>query len=99
MTAKKLENLLNSGASGGLQTLIRTARDMEDLTAAVRAALAPELAEQVIAANLRDDRQLVIICPSSAWASRVRFEAEALLAAARKAGFDADSFRVSVQRG
>ena len=98
MKAKKLENLLNSGPSGGLQALIRTARDMGDLTVAIRAALPAELADHVVAANLRDDGQLVIICRSSAWASRIRFESEALLEAAIARGFDATSLRVSVTR-
>ena len=68
MTAKKLANLLKSGTSGGLDKLVETARNMDVLTTSVRSGLVPELADQVLAANLRDDGQLVIICASSAWA-------------------------------
>lgn len=98
MTTRKLESLLGTATAGSLGALVRTARDMGDLTAALRAALAPELAGNILAANLRETGQLVIICQSSAWAARIRFESEALLAAARARGFDATSLRVSVSR-
>ena len=99
MPVKKLENLLKSGTSGTLDHIIRTASDMDSLTGALRAALAPELADHLVAANTRDDGELVIICSSSAWASRIRFESDTLLAAAGDAGFPADSLRVSVSQG
>ncbi len=99
MPAKKLENLLNSGTSGTLKKLIRTARDMDSLTGALQSALDPDIADHLLAANVRNDGELVIICQSSAWASRIRFEADALLAAAADAGFDANSVRVSVSQG
>lgn len=99
MPVKKLENLLNSGTSGTLDKLIRTARDMDSLTGALQSALDPDIADHLLAANVRDDGELVVICRSSAWASRIRFEADALLAAAANAGFDADSIRVSVSQG
>jgi len=99
MPVKKLENLLNSGSSGSLETLIRTAQDMDSLTSALRAALAPDMGENLLAANVRDDGALVVICSSSAWASRIRFESDALLLAGRGAGFDADSVRVMVTQG
>mgnify|MGYP001824892375 CR=1 FL=1 len=96
MPAKKLENLLNSGSGNGLNKLIQTAREMDTLTSAVRAALAPDLAANVVAANARENGELVIICASSAWASRIRFESDAMLSAAHQAGFDANSARVTV---
>lgn len=96
MTVKKLENLLKSGASGGLEKIIQTAQNMDSLTAALRAATAPENAENLLAANLRADGELVVICSSSAWASRIRFEEDTLIAAARQSGFDATSLRVTV---
>ncbi|MEE3235862.1 MAG: DciA family protein [Pseudomonadota bacterium] len=99
MPLKKLENLLKSGAPGSLDQIIRTANDMDSLTGALRNALAPEMADQLVAANARDDGILVIICSSSAWASRIRFESESLLSAAKRAGFSADSVRVSVRQG
>ena len=99
MSAKKLENLLKSGTSGTLDRIIRTARDMDSLTGALRAALPLDVAEHLVAANVRDDGVLAVICSASAWASRIRFESDALLAAAEDAGFKADSVRVSVSQG
>ena len=99
MSVKKLENLLNSGASGNLEKLIQTAQDMDSLTSALRSALVREMGENLLAANVRDDGALVLICSSSAWASRIRFESDALLGAAKSAGFEADSVRVMVTQG
>ena len=69
MPAKKLENLLKTGSENGLQKLIQTARELDALTSAVRTCLAPDLAANVVAANARENGELVIICASSAWAS------------------------------
>lgn len=99
MPVKKLENLLNSGASGRLEQLIQTAQDLDSLTSTLRAAMRPELAENLLAASIREEDVLVAICSSSAWASRIRFESDALLAAASSAGFDAKSVRVMVTQG
>jgi len=99
MSLKKLESLLKSGTSGSLDQIIQTANDMDSLTGALRNALDPEIADQLVAANARDDGILMIICSSSAWASRIRFESESLLSAAKRAGFSADSVRVSVRQG
>ncbi len=96
MPAKKLEKLLRTGSESGLNKLIQTAREMDTLTSAVRASLEPDLAANVVAANVREDGELVIICASSAWASRIRFESDAMLAAASQAGFDANAARVTV---
>jgi hypothetical protein len=98
MPATKLENLLKSGASGSLEKLIQTAQNMDSLTIALRAALDPEMAEKVLAANVRENDELAVVCSSSAWASRIRFESGALLAAAAKAGFPATSVRVTVSQ-
>jgi hypothetical protein len=98
MSAKKLENLLGPGSGGSLEKLIQTARDMDALTGAVRGALSPDMGENVVAANVRENGELVIICASPAWASRIRFEADALLAAAAEAGFTAGSLRVAVSQ-
>jgi len=96
MPAKKLEKLLQSGSGGNLEKLIQTAQNMDSLTGALRGALTPELADHVLAANVRANSELVVICSSSAWASRVRFEADVLLVAAAEAGFNASSLRVAV---
>ena len=99
MSVKKLENLLNSGASGSLEKLIQTAQNMDSLTSALQSAVAPEIGENLIAANVRQGGELVVICQSSAWASRVRFESDALLEAARAAGFEAETVKVMVTQG
>ena len=60
------------------------------------AALPGDCAGAIVAANVRDDKSLVVIAASSAWASRLRYETDALLAAARGAGIAASSCRVRV---
>ena len=98
MSATKLENLLKSGASGSLEKIIQRAQNMDILTAALKAVLAPDMGENLLAANVRDDGELVLVCSSSAWASRLRFESETLVDAAGKAGFEATSVRVTVSQ-
>ena len=99
MPATKLENLLKSGAGGSLEKLIQTAQDMDALTGILRASLDPDAATHLLAASLHDDGQLVVICSTSAWASRIRFEEVALIGAAQKGGFDAETLRVRVSQG
>ena len=99
MASTKLENLLKKGPAGSLGKIIQTAQNMDLLTTALKNALEAEIAAELVAANLREDGELVIICASSAWASRLRFETETLLDAALRAGFDANSIRVTVGRG
>jgi hypothetical protein len=96
MASTKLEKLLKSGTGNSLEKLIQTAQNMDSLTSALKAAVGPEMGENLIAANVREDGELVVICSASAWASRLRFEEVALLAAAAEAGFRATSLRVSV---
>jgi hypothetical protein len=98
MTAKKLENMLRPGVGGSLEKIIQIAQDMDTLTDALKGGLPTELAEHVIAANIKADKELVVICSSSAWASRLRFESEVLLASAASAGFKASSCKVVVTR-
>jgi len=50
----------------------------------------------IVAANIREDGELVVICASSAWASRLRYESEILLKAAQDAGMSAHTCRVRV---
>lgn len=98
MSAKSLKNLLKSPPGEPLDRVIRRARDMGELTQILRNALEPTLADSLVSANLRDTGELVLVCRSSAWAARLRFEADTLLAAARAGGRAADSLRVSVAR-
>ncbi len=98
MTVKQLRNLLNSNGNGDLGDLVRRARDMGELTEALYVALPGELAGSLVAANIRDDRELVVICRSSAWASRLRFEEASLIDAARAHGVSVDKVSVRVAR-
>ena len=96
MSAKSLENLLNPCKDGDLANIVRRARDMEELTSELARALSPEEGASIIAANIRDDGELVILCRSSAWASRLRFASEEMLAAARARGIEATRCSVRV---
>jgi len=55
-----------------------------------------EYAGGIIATNLSEDGGLVVIAASSAWASRLRYETDTLLTAARSAGLDPTGCRVRV---
>mgnify|MGYP001822257708 FL=1 len=98
MPVTKLEDLLKKDAASGLQKIIQTAQNMDSLTGALRAAEPREVTEHIVAANVRADGELIIICSSSAWAARLRFESESLLEVAHGAGFAARSMRVTVTR-
>ena len=58
--------------------------------------MTPDLAGSLIAANVKSGGQLVIVARSPAFAARLRFEEERLIAAARKAGENADTLKVRV---
>ena len=98
MPPKRLENLLNPNNDRGLADLIRRARKMGELTGVLQRALPAEMAASLVAASLRDGGELVVLAASPAWAAKLRFEADLLLAAARDAGVDAASIRVRVNR-
>ena len=99
MSIKRLENLLNPNDDGGLGEIVRHARDMGTIVAALQAALPPETAGAIRAANIRDDGDLVVLASSSAWAAKLRFEADALIEAARKTGATVTTCTVRVERG
>ena len=99
MTTNKLKNLLSSCKDGDLGDVISRARQMGELTEILSKALPESDRGAIVAANVRDGGELVVICASSAWASRLRYETEVLLAAARKAGVSADTCRVRVSQG
>jgi hypothetical protein len=98
MAAKSLEKLLNPSKDGDLANIVRRARDMGELASALARALPAEEGASILAANVRDDGELVILCRSSAWASRLRFASDAILAAARKHGEDVSRCSVRVAR-
>ncbi len=98
MTIIRLKNLLKTGDGGTLDEIIQRAQHMDALTTALRAQLPANAGENLLAANLRKDGELVLICASSAWASRLRFESEKLIEAARKTGLTVTSCKVAVSQ-
>lgn len=79
--------------------MVERARAMGALTKRLQNVLSTELAENIVAANISADKQLVIIARSPAWAARLRFEAEALIAAARETDEDVSVCSVRVSHG
>ena len=98
MATKQLGNLLNPSYGGDLGDIIRRAREMGELADILTRALPEEHAAGVVAANVREDGELVVIAASSAWASRLRYESETLLKAARDSGTKAHTCRVRVSQ-
>lgn len=80
---KSLSELIFRPGSA-LNELARRAEATTDLAATLRAALPPTMAEGLRAASVREDGTLVVLAASSAWASRLRFEGERLLARCRE---------------
>ena len=99
MPVKLLGNLLNPNKDGGLGDIIRHARDMGALVSALQSSLPGSEGAAVIAANIRDDGELVVLCNSSAWAARLRFETDVLIQAARETGAEVERCTVRVGRG
>ena len=98
MSTTKLGDLLNPSNDRGLGDIVRRAQDMGDLTGALSRAVGDEMAGHVVAANVRENGELVVLVSSSAWASRLRFEADKLLDAAVRHGTDAASVTIRVAR-
>ena len=98
MAINKLKNLLDPSSDGDLGDLINRTRHMEELTGLLIEALPEPDRNAIVAANIRKDGELVIICASSAWASRLRYETEVLLSAAKKAGIMAHTCRIRVSQ-
>jgi len=99
MAASKLENLLNSSKDGDLASLIGRAQRMGELTDVLSRALPESDRSAIVAANLREGGELVVICASSAWASRLRYETALFIEAAQAAGVEAQTCRVRVSHG
>ncbi len=99
MTTNKLKNLLNPCDNGDLANLINRAQRMGELTDILSAALTEAERGAIVAANVRDDGELVVICASPAWASRLRYETGKLIQAANDAGISAHTCRVRVSQG
>lgn len=64
---------------------LREAADLRmSLVTVVRQALDADLGAEVMSCNLREDGTLVVTASSAAWATRLRFAGEQMLAACRK---------------
>ena len=98
MPIKSLKNLLNANDDGDLGDIVKHARDMGALVQTLLKALPTDHVASIAAANIRGDSELVILATSSAWASRLRFETDALIDAAHKTGADVTSCTVRVSR-
>ncbi len=99
MPHNELKNLVNPSAGGDLGALVRRAREMGELTRLLCEGLGDEYSGALVAANLRDDGELVVVAASSAWASRLRYETDTLLEAVRRHGLSATRCRVRVSSG
>jgi len=98
MATKSLENLLNPSKNGDLGRIVRRARDMGELAAALARVLSPDEGASIVAANLRENGELVVLCQSPAWAARLRFSSDVLLDAARAHGAKASRCTIRVAR-
>jgi len=98
MAENDLKNLLNPCSDGDLANIVRRAKELGELTSRLASALPEDLSGAIVAANVRENGELVVIAASSAWASRLRYESDALLAAARTAGVKAETCRVRVSQ-
>jgi hypothetical protein len=99
MSIIRLDKLLKSGPNENLGRIIRRAREMDDLTTRLRAELEPETAQMLLAANVRDSGELVLVASTSAWAAKIRFEGERLMQAASVGDITVTSCRVRVATG
>jgi hypothetical protein len=98
MPIKSLQNLLNPNKDGGLGDIIRHARDMGELVHKLQQALPDDMTTSIQSANIRDNGELVILASTPAWAAKLRFEANRLMATARETGADVTSCVVRVDR-
>ena len=98
MSEKSLDQLLNARSGGGLGEIVERARAMGELVAALQNALPAEERSAIAAANIRGDGELVVLASSSAWASRLRYEADTLLGAAQQIDARVNRCTVRVSR-
>jgi len=98
MATKQLGNLLDPSNNGDLGDIVRRAREIGALTGVLARALPEEHAAGIVAANVREDGELVVIAATSAWASRLRYEADVLLKAAQESGVKVHTCRIRVSQ-
>lgn len=99
MAEKELKNLLTPCSEGDLGKLVRRAQELGELTSTLSDGLPADFAGAIVAANVRANGALVVIASSSAWANRLRYETDVLLAAARGAGLTVSECRIRVSSG
>ena len=97
MSIIPLEKLLEASPGDDLGKIVHIARNMGELTEALRGGLPPDLAEHLVAAATRDNGELVVVGSTSAWAGRLRFETERIMASAKAHGLDVSRCRFIVQ--
>ncbi len=93
MDSKSLKNLLEDSDSA-LGALAGRAASMVALKDRLAASLPADLGNHVTEASVNAENTLIVVCASAAWAARLRFHADALLAEARRGGFPAARCRV-----
>jgi len=71
---------------------------MGDLLQILQRSLPADSASSISAANIRENGELVVLASSPAWAAKLRFEADKLIAAARASGTEITSCTVRVSR-
>ncbi len=96
MSITRLDNLLKSGPDNRLGEVIQRAQQIDVLTGTLKSVLPAATAENLLSANASDSGELVLVCSTSAWAARLRFESNTLLAAARKTGLTVNTCKVKV---
>ena len=94
----QLEKLLKSTTGGALEELVQRAAGMDRLLSRLKEALEPGLALHLLGVNLRPDGELVLVAASPAWAARLRFEADKLMAAVKTSGAEVSSCKVIVAK-
>ncbi len=98
MSAEKLNKLLNCSKNSELSDLVRRAVEAGALVERLSLALPADLAGDLVAANVHEDGELVVVCRSSARAARIRYESKTLQAAANSAGLAVQRVTVRVSQ-
>ena len=98
MSIIPLEKLLKKGSGDALGDIVQSAREMGEWQARVARFLDPELAENLVAANLRENRELVLIASTSQWAARLRFEVPEIMSKLEANGSAVASCKVRVSQ-
>jgi len=98
MSAKHIGDLLKPNDNGGLAATLKRTRRIAELTSVLSAALGGDAGSSIVSASVDERHVLHVKTSSSAWAARLRFESDRLLAAASEAGWPASSLKVQVGR-